>query len=40
MPFDRMVEPLQEADATVAHAGIGTTLLCLNLGKVLIVSPL
>ena len=39
MPFDKMVEYVQEANLIVPHAGIGTILLCLNLGKVPIIFP-
>jgi UDP-N-acetylglucosamine transferase subunit ALG13 len=37
--FDEIMSRLREADIVVCHAGVGTTLLCLGLGKIPIVFP-
>jgi UDP-N-acetylglucosamine transferase subunit ALG13 len=37
--FDEVVSRLREADIVVSHAGVGTTLLCLALGKIPILLP-
>ncbi|OGD19126.1 MAG: hypothetical protein A2W03_05815 [Candidatus Aminicenantes bacterium RBG_16_63_16] len=39
MGFDKVVARLREADIVVSHAGVGTTLLCLQMGKVPILFP-
>lgn len=39
LEYDVMVEYLREADIVVAHAGVGTMLLCSSLGKVPILFP-
>jgi len=37
--FDQMVEQIKKATVIVAHAGIGSTLLCASLGKPPILFP-
>lgn len=37
LPFDSMCEQIQKAETVIAHAGAGTTLLCLELGKTPII---
>jgi UDP-N-acetylglucosamine transferase subunit ALG13 len=37
--FDKIVEFISKADIVVSHAGIGTTLLSLNLGKIPVLFP-
>jgi UDP-N-acetylglucosamine transferase subunit ALG13 len=37
--FDEVVARLKEADIVIGHAGVGTTLLCLALGKIPILFP-
>lgn len=37
--YDKMVEYIRKADIVVAHAGEGTLLLCLRLGKIPILFP-
>lgn len=37
--FDEMVKNIQNADIIVSHAGVGSLLLCLNLGKIPILFP-
>lgn len=37
LPFDAMCENIKKADMVIAHAGAGTTLLCLELGKTPII---
>ncbi len=39
MPFDKMVESVQEANLVVTHDGVGSALLCLSLGKIPILFP-
>ncbi|HOP65054.1 MAG TPA: glycosyltransferase [Spirochaetota bacterium] len=33
LPFDRMVDNIRISNHVITHAGAGTTLLCLDLGK-------
>lgn len=37
--FNEVVNYIKRADIIISHAGIGSTLLCLNLGKVPIIFP-
>jgi UDP-N-acetylglucosamine transferase subunit ALG13 len=37
LPFNIMCENILKADVVIAHAGAGTTLLCLELGKTPII---
>jgi len=37
--FDQMIEKIKKADIVIAHAGVGTVVLCLSLGKVPILFP-
>jgi len=37
--FGNMVENIKKADIVVCHAGVGSTILSLNLGKVPIIFP-
>lgn len=39
LPFDRVVELMQEADVVVSHAGVGSILCALQAGHVPIVFP-
>jgi len=39
LPFNEMITFIQKADIVVAHAGAGSTVLCLHLGKVPILFP-
>ena len=39
MGFDEVVDRMREADIIVSHAGVGTTFLCLEMGKVPILFP-
>lgn len=39
LPFDEMVESIKKADIVVAHAGVGSVLLCLSLDKIPIAFP-
>jgi UDP-N-acetylglucosamine transferase subunit ALG13 len=39
LDYDEIMSRLREADIVVCHAGVGTTLLCLGLGKIPIVFP-
>ena len=39
LPFDRVVELMQEADLVVSHAGVGSILCALQAGHVPIVFP-
>lgn len=39
LSFGEMVEFIRKADIIVAHAGVGSTLLCLNLQKIPILFP-
>ena len=39
LPFDELVEFIQRSDIVVAHAGVGSTLLCLSMGKIPILFP-
>ena len=37
--FDRMIRLVKEARVVICHAGVGSTLLCLSLGKVPVIVP-
>lgn len=39
LPFGKMCEKIKEANLIIAHAGAGTTLLCLQYGKKPILVP-
>jgi UDP-N-acetylglucosamine transferase subunit ALG13 len=39
LDYDEIMSRLKEADIVVCHAGVGTTLLCLGLGKIPIIFP-
>lgn len=39
LPFTEMVEKIQQADMVVSHSGVGSTLLCLSLGKIPVLFP-
>jgi UDP-N-acetylglucosamine transferase subunit ALG13 len=39
MPFDRVKELMQQARVVITHAGTGTVMLALSLGKVPVVAP-
>lgn len=39
LDFDEVVSRLREADIVVSHAGVGTTFLCLTMGKTPILFP-
>ena len=39
LAFNEMIEFIQKANITVAHAGVGSTLLCLNSYKIPIAFP-
>ena len=39
LPFVDLVEQLESADAVVTHAGVGSILTCLRLGKTPLVVP-
>ncbi|KPJ65844.1 MAG: hypothetical protein AMJ43_09860 [Coxiella sp. DG_40] len=39
LPFNKMIEFIKKADIVVTHAGVGSTLLCLSLGKIPVAFP-
>jgi len=39
LPFTEIVKLIQDSDITICHAGVGSTLLCLSLGKIPILFP-
>ncbi|MEW6102050.1 MAG: glycosyltransferase [Candidatus Omnitrophota bacterium] len=39
LDFNEMVENIKRADIVIAHAGVGSTLLTLSLGKVPVIFP-
>ena len=39
LQFDDMIDYIKKSDIIIAHAGVGTVVLCLNLGKIPIIVP-
>lgn len=39
LPFDEILDYLKKAEIVVSHAGVGTTLLALSLGKIPVLFP-
>lgn len=39
LEFDEIIKYMEKSDIVVSHAGVGTTLLCLSLGKTPVLFP-
>jgi len=39
LPFTEMLQAIKKADLVITHAGVGSFLLCLNVGRIPLVVP-
>lgn len=39
LPFAELLQALKEADLVITHAGVGSLLLCLNVGRIPLIVP-